>query len=334
MTLILPVSIALSALIALYLAGLSGPRRGAHLWLAAAFALIAVQHTLTDLVLTGTLPAIAPVRPVLALGLPPLLFLHVRALSRPHPVLARSDALHLIGPAAMLALLALPIPGPAIDLTIVTSLGVYAAAVMLGTGDMSPLIRRWRRIVAAWMGLMALADLAVMLELSSRRGLTGSTGMVLAVSGLIVFFAYVLLASLHRAGPVAWIAARLRPAVDPDMAGRLAKHMREVQPWRDPQLTLTRLARQLHAPQRQVSQTINDAFGQSVSRWINGYRIEEAKRLILKTPERPFIELMLDCGFQTRANFAKAFKEETGQSPGTWRKQHVCSRTGSRSRDI
>ena len=85
---------------------------------------------------------------------------------------------------------------------------------------------------------------------------------------------------------------------------------------------MARLARQLSLPQRIVSETVNDRFGTSVSRWINGWRIAEAQRLMAVAPERPLVELMLDCGFQTRSNFNKAFKDVAGETPSAWRKRN------------
>ena len=98
--------------------------------------------------------------------------------------------------------------------------------------------------------------------------------------------------------------------------------MTDARPWLDPELTVARLARQLGLPQRSVSETVNDQFAMSVSRWINGWRIVEAQRLIHATPERPLVELMLDCGFQTRSNFNKTFKDLTGETPSAWRKRN------------
>jgi AraC-like DNA-binding protein len=77
-------------------------------------------------------------------------------------------------------------------------------------------------------------------------------------------------------------------------------------------------------PQRTVSEIVNDQYETSVSRWINGWRVAEAQRLIRAAPERPLVELMLDCGFQTRSNFNKAFKDITAETPSEWRKRE-CS---------
>ena len=50
---LLPVSISLSALMALYLASLTGQRRLAYLWLAAAFGTLTILHLMTGLVVQG-----------------------------------------------------------------------------------------------------------------------------------------------------------------------------------------------------------------------------------------------------------------------------------------
>ncbi|WP_418904041.1 helix-turn-helix domain-containing protein [Maricaulis maris] len=75
-------------------------------------------------------------------------------------------------------------------------------------------------------------------------------------------------------------------------------------------------------PQRQGSETVSEEWGMSVSRRLTTYRVSETQRLMLETPDRPLVDLMLDCGFQTRSNFNCAFKDFTGQTPSAWRAGH------------
>ncbi|WP_417484292.1 helix-turn-helix domain-containing protein [Maricaulis salignorans] len=324
MTSVLHISAVLCAIMALYLVNLRSQPRFAHRLLALVFALFAAQHLLTSLAILGLGPALVWWRPTLAMLLPPALFLHLRAASQPGRRLTAGDLLHLAPPAGLLLGRLFLGDGRYLDGAIIASLLCYGAYAVLALRTRNASGRRWKIMVCGWLFMMALADLLVMIELLGREDLRHSLILIITVSGFFLFLVYFLLTSLHQSGPLSWTMTRARE----DAAGnevvrtRLEQHMADQRPWLDPDLTVARLARQLALPQRRVSETINDEFGVSVSRWINGWRIAEAQRLMRGTPDRPLVELMLDCGFQTRSNFNKAFKGVTGETPSAWRRRN------------
>ena len=99
-------------------------------------------------------------------------------------------------------------------------------------------------------------------------------------------------------------------AIDDAMCGQ---HL-----YRDPDLTLDRLARRVVIPARQISGAINRRFGRNVSQVVNEYRIAEAQSLLHKT-EKPVTEIMFECGFQTKSNFHREFLRVTGMGPRAYR---------------
>jgi len=325
---LVPVSAMLSVIMALYLATLDGPRRRSYRWLSGAMGLLAVLISLTGLVVPDGGPAIGLARPVLAMGFPPLLFLHVRTLSKDEPVRA---VWHLAGPGLVGGIVLLGIvtgtpTGTAIDLALLVGSLAYAVACTRQVDpEQAPSTRRWIRIVGAWLATMALADLIVALELLGNKPASESLGLAIALAGLVGFLSYFLVSSLHQVGPVSWMMARLKRAPSGSLDD-LDRHMRVREAWRDPDLTVARIGRQISWSQRQVSECVNSQAGQSVSNWINTYRAAEAKRLMVLTPDRPLVELCLDCGFQTRSNFNRAFKDITGMSPSAWRKANKKDR--------
>ena len=323
MDVILHISAVLSAIIALYLVGSQSEPRQAHRLLAAVFGLVAVQQILMSLAITDVATAWVWWRPVLAMLLPPLIYLHLRATMRVQSSLRWPDLIHLAAPVGLVLLRTLRPDGPYLDMVIIASQAFYSLYAFNRIHAASPAIRRWKLMVCGWLLTMAIADLLVMIELVDLDALGQSRSLITAIAGHVAFLIYFLLASLHRTGPLSWIAARLRRNASDtgDIPARLDHHMRTARPWLDPELTVARLARQLGLPQRGVSETVNDAFGVSVSRWINGWRIAEAQRLMRADPGRPLVELMLDCGFQTRSNFNKAFNDIIGETPSVWRKR-------------
>ncbi|WP_180287318.1 helix-turn-helix domain-containing protein [Puniceibacterium antarcticum] len=89
--------------------------------------------------------------------------------------------------------------------------------------------------------------------------------------------------------------------------------------YRDPDLTLQRLARRTGLTARKISQAVNQARGCSVSDLVNGYRVREAMRL-LKESDQTVTQVMLDAGFQTKSNFNRAFRAFAGQTPTVYRR--------------
>ena len=82
-------------------------------------------------------------------------------------------------------------------------------------------------------------------------------------------------------------------------------------------LTLTRLARALHVPVKQLSAAINRSTGGNVSRHVNAYRIREACRGL--EGGAGVTDAMLASGFNTKSNFNREFRRVTGRTPSDWR---------------
>jgi AraC-like DNA-binding protein len=318
------VSASLAGLFGLYLISLRDKARPAHRILAIVFILFVIEHGLAGLQLTQPDFPVLWLRPVLAMFLAPLFYLQIAATNRTQPVLSLRGAAHLLGPAAMITARLIIPDDWHIDAMITASLIIYAVLIAFTLPAHSTSERRWKIVVVAWMVLMALADQIVALEMTGLDTLDQSISLLVLATGLMLFFAYFLFTSLHQGGPIAWISTRLNRATTPAaFRTRLEAHMGDARPWLDPELTISRLARQLGIPQRQLSEAINDNFEMSFSRWVNRWRIAEAKRLMQTDPRRPLVELMLDAGFQTKSAFNKSFKDETGETPSAWRKANA-----------
>jgi len=87
----------------------------------------------------------------------------------------------------------------------------------------------------------------------------------------------------------------------------------------DPNLTLARLARRLHLPEKRLSMAVNRASGANVSRYINRWRVRHACELIANGTS--VTDAMLDSGFNTKSNFNREFLRETGVSPSQWKQR-------------
>ncbi len=99
--------------------------------------------------------------------------------------------------------------------------------------------------------------------------------------------------------------------------------------FRDPDLSLIKLARRMGIPSRDLSALVNLQCGKNIAQWINGFRIAAACDQ-LAAGDAPIITIMLDCGFFTKSNFHREFRRHTGLSPSAYR-QHARKQAGTQT---
>lgn len=87
----------------------------------------------------------------------------------------------------------------------------------------------------------------------------------------------------------------------------------------DTDLNLRRLSRRLGLPSRSVSLAINKTQNESVSQFVNGFRIRDACVLLEET-DQTILQVSLAAGFMTKSNFNREFARVTNQTPSEWRK--------------
>ena len=83
----------------------------------------------------------------------------------------------------------------------------------------------------------------------------------------------------------------------------------------NPALKIELVAKKLHIPINSLSEIINKLEGKNFSQFINYYRIEEAKKLMLTTKSESIEDIFLQVGFYTRSTFNRAFKSITHKTP-------------------
>lgn len=98
---------------------------------------------------------------------------------------------------------------------------------------------------------------------------------------------------------------------------RLIDLMEGERPFTDSSLKLGHLARSAGMSPNHLSQVINELRGQNFYDFVNRYRIEEAKRIILD-PNRSnmtMLSIAYAVGFNSKSAFNTAFKKHTGTTP-------------------
>lgn len=101
---------------------------------------------------------------------------------------------------------------------------------------------------------------------------------------------------------------------------RLKELMENEQLYLNPDLTVEDVARCLDISPQYLSIFLHSELQISFAQFVNGYRVERAKKLLLTTDEK--VEyIALTCGFNSRQTFRRIFSAITGTSPADFRNQ-------------
>jgi AraC-like DNA-binding protein len=109
--------------------------------------------------------------------------------------------------------------------------------------------------------------------------------------------------------------------VDEQLLKRLLDYMIEQKPWHDPELTLTLLASQINIGRNQLSEIINSGTGGNFYDFVNKYRVDEVKQLMVNPKYKDFTILAIayEAGFPSKSTFNSIFKKFTGLTPSGYR---------------
>ena len=106
-----------------------------------------------------------------------------------------------------------------------------------------------------------------------------------------------------------------------ELKNTLLEIMETRKPFLDCELSLVKLASMLDISSHQLSHLINTGFDENFYQFINRYRIEEAKKLILdeKMSHLSFQGIAFEVGFNSKSVFNTTFKKCTGLTPSDYK---------------
>lgn len=109
-----------------------------------------------------------------------------------------------------------------------------------------------------------------------------------------------------------------------ELMQRIEYFMQTQKPYLNNELTLPMLAESLGISTNNLSQVLNESFGENFYKFINRYRIEESQRLLLDSSFSHYniLGIAFEAGFNSKATFNKTFKEIVGVSPSEFIKNH------------
>ena len=105
---------------------------------------------------------------------------------------------------------------------------------------------------------------------------------------------------------------------------KLITIMQDQKPHLDPNLSIDQLAEMVNIHAKKLSQVINQSFNKTFFDFINWYRIEEAKTLILTSTDhkKTILEILYQSGINSKSSFNTLFKKNTGLTPTAFKKNH------------
>jgi AraC-like DNA-binding protein len=120
------------------------------------------------------------------------------------------------------------------------------------------------------------------------------------------------------------LTASNEPVTKPDnnLIEKLQQYMKNEKPFLDPELSLSTLAKAIDINRNQLSQLINTGIGENFYDFINKYRVEEVKRLMVDPQKQNYnlLGMALEVGFKSKSTFNLIFKRFTGLTPTEYRK--------------
>lgn len=184
-------------------------------------------------------------------------------------------------------------------------------------------------IVLLLISLFFLMSLFTAIHWENIRLLSKATALVFSLSVFALCFMGILQRDIFDTIkkdklPELQVAEQKPQPTKPDqqLIDKLVGYMTEKRPYLDPELSLSTLAKDLKITRGQLSQLINDGIGENFYDFINKYRVEEVKKLMVD-PEMANFNLLgiaFEAGFKSKSTFNLIFKRFTGLTPTEYRK--------------
>lgn len=99
----------------------------------------------------------------------------------------------------------------------------------------------------------------------------------------------------------------------------LEKAMQSDQAYRNPFLTLPRLAKAVGTNTHYLSQILNERFQMTFHEFVNNYRVKDAQQLLAQGDDSSMEDIRVQAGFASYSSFYRAFKKSVGVAPAKYR---------------
>lgn len=115
--------------------------------------------------------------------------------------------------------------------------------------------------------------------------------------------------------------------IDPPLAQELLQELQQYllhsEAFKNPNIKVYDIATELNISKHQLSQLLNDNLGVNFSNYINNFRVEQAKRLLLTNTHFTIEAIGYEAGFNSKTTFFTTFKQIVGVTPKVFKDQKV-----------
>lgn len=105
-----------------------------------------------------------------------------------------------------------------------------------------------------------------------------------------------------------------------EIINRVESHLKKESRFTNPNVKLAEVAKALNILPHTLSQVLNDNLGKNFPQFLNEFRIEKAKKMLLENENLTQESIGYDCGFNSKSTFYSTFKKITGITPSAFRK--------------
>ena len=302
---------------------------------------------------------------------PASLWIYIRTLTDPKPSFSVADLWHL-SPAYLIFVSGTPAVAP--DFQMLAEAAVWLGTILFYSLKSMARLSRHRKHVRHissadetvslnWLSqfivfLLACGALVfidkILASVSEQAFLNG---LALGVFNLMLIGGFCFFSLIQGPAAPSWSGAvAVRPQTDTKQASyarsplsksdcdrilmKLDRIMEQKALWREPSLHLKDLSDKTGVSLNNISQALNTHRQINFYDYVNGWRIQDACGL-LKTSNKPVLEIAMDVGFNSKSTFNSAFKRITGLTPSAYKTTDKCIpetddlvRTGLSGREI
>jgi AraC-like DNA-binding protein/uncharacterized Tic20 family protein len=106
---------------------------------------------------------------------------------------------------------------------------------------------------------------------------------------------------------------------------KVLKYMEEKKPYLEVDLTIHDISAELNIPRHYLTQVINGLLGKNFYTFINEYRIQEVKKLLVNDEYSRYTltSIAYEAGFNSKSSFNSIFKNSTGMTPSQFKDTYM-----------
>jgi AraC-like DNA-binding protein len=206
-------------------------------------------------------------------------------------------------------------------------LRVFRRRIVDNYSDVSVLNLRWLQLVCGGFIVQILAERVLPALKITSSILSDTAGMAVYLFIIVLTYAALGQSRLQFAntrqattGNSKYYRSGLGDHTAQYYLDKLNRLMATEQYFLESDLSLQSLADRVQISPHHLSQVLNEKLEKTFYDYVNEQRVEHAKQLLLKEPQRSIIDIALQSGYNSKNSFYNAFKRHTGMRPSDYRR--------------